>query len=102
MCFHHSHPCSYLIIFCPLLPTHTHTPHSRVNEDDEDLYTVSTTAKTIPIRWTAPEALEHLEYHTASDVWSYGILMWEIFSGGKLPYAGLSNAQVRHEVIQNG
>ena len=63
---------------------------------------MQTTAKTIPIRWTAPEALEHLEYHTASDVWSYGILMWEIFSGGKLPYAGLSNAQVRHEVIQNG
>eukprot|EP00038_Savillea_parva_P004086 m.133903 g.133903 ORF g.133903 m.133903 type:complete len:826 (-) comp11370_c0_seq2:81-2558(-) len=74
---------------------------SRVNEDDEDVYTVQTTAKAIPIRWTAPEALVHLEYHTASDVWSYGILMWEIFSGGKLPYAGFSNSQVKHEVIEN-
>lgn len=59
-------------------------------------YTVQTTAKTIPIRWTAPEALVHLEYHTASDVWSYGVLMWEIFTGGKLPYAGLTNSQVHH------
>jgi tyrosine-protein kinase Tec len=61
-------------------------------------YEVKTTAKTIPIRWTAPEALVHLEYHTASDVWSYGILMWEIFTGGKLPYAGFSNSQVCRSV----
>lgn len=51
---------------------------SRINEDDEDLYTVTTTAKQIPIRWTAPEALEHLEYFMATDVWSFGILVWEV------------------------
>jgi len=58
-------------------------------------------ARQIPIRWTAPEALEHLEYYTATDVWGYGIMMWEVFSGGKLPYAGFNNSQVRHEVVHN-
>lgn len=74
---------------------------SRIAEDDEDLYTASTTARQIPIRWTAPEALEHLEYYTATDVWGYGIMMWEVYSGGKLPYAGFNNSQVRHEVVHN-
>lgn len=75
---------------------------SRIAEDDEDVYTASTTAKQIPIRWTAPEALEHLEYYTSTDVWGYGVMIWEILSGGKLPYAGYSNAQCRLEVVQNG
>jgi len=71
-------------------------------DEEEAIYTVSTTAKTIPIRWTAPEALEHLEYTMASDIWSFGILMWEIFAMGKIPYAGFTNAQVRHNVISRG
>eukprot|EP00041_Stephanoeca_diplocostata_P016106 m.313714 g.313714 ORF g.313714 m.313714 type:complete len:816 (+) comp20257_c0_seq2:205-2652(+) len=74
---------------------------SRINEDDEDLYTVNTTAKQIPIRWTAPEALEHLEYFMATDVWSFGILVWEVFSGGVLPYAGMNNAETREQVIRH-
>eukprot|EP00040_Diaphanoeca_grandis_P030694 m.182064 g.182064 ORF g.182064 m.182064 type:complete len:844 (+) comp32094_c0_seq1:227-2758(+) len=75
---------------------------SRVAVDDEDLYTANTSARQIPIRWTAPEALEHLEYYTSTDVWGYGIMIWEIFSGGKLPYAGFNNSQTRHEVTKNG
>lgn len=71
-------------------------------ETAEDMYTASTTAKQIPIRWTAPEALEYLNYFTSTDVWAYGVMVWEIFSGGVLPYAGWTNPQVRHEVVQNG
>jgi len=75
---------------------------SRIAVDDEDLYTANTSARQIPIRWTAPEALEHLEYYTSTDVWGYGVMIWEIFSGGKLPYAGFNNSQTRHEVTKNG
>lgn len=75
---------------------------SRMTEGDDDLYTVNTTAKTIPIKWTAPEALEHMTYTLATDVWAFGILLWEIFSGGKMPYAGMTNAQTRDEVIRKG
>ena len=39
-------------------------------------------------------------YTSASDVWSYGILMWEIFSFGAIPYVGLTNSQAREKVLE--
>lgn len=44
--------------------------------------------KQIPIKWTAPEALNFGKYNSLTDVWSYGILVWEIFSKGDIPYSG--------------
>ena len=40
----------------------------------------------IPIRWTAPEAIAYRKFTSASDVWSYGIVMWEVMSYGERPY----------------
>jgi len=73
---------------------------SRITEGDEDLYTVQTTAKTIPIKWTAPEVLTEMQYTLACDIWSYGVLLWEIFSGGQMPYGAMSNAQTREAVVR--
>ncbi|XP_029158097.1 receptor-like tyrosine-protein kinase kin-16 [Nylanderia fulva] len=42
--------------------------------------------KPIPVRWMAPEALEDGIYTSKSDVWAFGVLMWEITSLGKRPY----------------
>ena len=50
--------------------------------------------ETIPIRWTAPEALWQYQFTTFSDVWSFGVCLWEIFSFAQQPYASLSHEQV--------
>ena len=44
--------------------------------------------KQIPIKWTAPEALNYGKYTSLCDVWSFGVLAWEIFSKGGTPYQG--------------
>lgn len=48
----------------------------------------------IPIRWTAPEAIAYRKFTSASDVWSYGITMWEVISYGERPYWEMSNQDV--------
>lgn len=48
----------------------------------------------IPIRWTAPEAITYRKFTSASDVWSYGIVMWEVMSYGERPYWDMSNQDV--------
>uniref|UniRef100_A0A8C7YF45 Ephrin type-A receptor 7 n=1 Tax=Oryzias sinensis TaxID=183150 RepID=A0A8C7YF45_9TELE len=66
---------------------------SRVIEDDpEAVYT--TTGGKIPVRWTAPEAIQYRKFTSASDVWSYGIVMWEVMSYGERPYWDMSNQDV--------
>uniref|UniRef100_A0A8K9XAU0 receptor protein-tyrosine kinase n=1 Tax=Oncorhynchus mykiss TaxID=8022 RepID=A0A8K9XAU0_ONCMY len=66
---------------------------SRVLEDDpEPAYT--TRGGKIPIRWTAPEAIAYRKFTSASDVWSYGIVMWEVMSYGERPYWDMSNQDV--------
>ncbi|KAL0172386.1 hypothetical protein M9458_032697, partial [Cirrhinus mrigala] len=47
----------------------------------------------IPVRWTAPEAFQHRKFSSASDVWSFGILMWEVMSYGERPYWDMSNQE---------
>ena len=59
---------------------------------DDDYY-VSHGGK-IPVKWTAPEALIYRKYSTASDVWGYGCVLYEIWSLGHKPYKKMSNQEV--------
>ncbi|GCB64941.1 hypothetical protein scyTo_0009898 [Scyliorhinus torazame] len=69
---------------------------SRVLEDDPE-GTYTTSGGKIPIRWTAPEAIAYRKFTSASDVWSFGIVMWEVLSYGERPYWDMSN----HEVMKS-
>jgi hypothetical protein len=60
------------------------------------------TAETGTYRWMAPEVIAHSRYDAACDVYSYGVVLWEIASGGAQPYAGMNALTVALEVSQAG
>lgn len=68
---------------------------------EENIYELSDRRGQIPIKWTAPEALATGRYTIKCDVWSYGVLLWEIFSYGDVPYRFWSNPQTR-EMVESG
>ncbi|XP_059338025.1 tyrosine-protein kinase Fes/Fps isoform X4 [Ammospiza nelsoni] len=70
-------------------------------EEEDGIYAATGGMKQIPVKWTAPEALNYGRYSSESDVWSFGILLWEAFSLGAVPYANLSNQQTR-EAVEHG
>jgi len=48
----------------------------------------------IPVRWSPPEALNNQIFSSASDVWSFGILTWEVLTRGERPYWEMTNGDV--------
>lgn len=57
----------------------------------------------IPIRWMAPETLRYahdIKFSFASDVWAYGITLWEIYTFGELPFFQFNNDEVRLQILK--
>lgn len=66
----------------------------------DDTYTARAGAK-FPIKWTAPEGLAYNRFTTKSDVWAFGVLLWEIATYGMAPYPGIELSEVYHK-LENG
>lgn len=63
----------------------------------EDEYEARVGAR-FPIKWTAPEAATLHKFSTKSDVWSFGILLTELVTYGRVPYPGMTNSEVLQQV----
>ncbi|VFV28958.1 tyrosine-protein kinase abl2-like [Lynx pardinus] len=65
-----------------------------------DTYTAHAGAK-FPIKWTAPESLAYNTFSIKSDVWAFGVLLWEIATYGMSPYPGIDLSQV-YDLLEKG
>uniref|UniRef100_A0A8C2X556 Tyrosine-protein kinase n=1 Tax=Cyclopterus lumpus TaxID=8103 RepID=A0A8C2X556_CYCLU len=68
---------------------------ARVIEDDE--YSAREGAK-FPIKWTSPEAINYGSFTIKSDMWSFGVLLFEIITYGRAPYPGMTKVEVMSSV----
>ena len=92
---HHT-PCK-----CMYTHTHTHThTHTRTHTHSMPTHCIISLSQggKIPVRWTPPEAIHFRKFSEKSDVWSFGVLLWEVMSYGAQPYADWGNQQVLREV----
>ena len=53
---------------------------------DKTYYRCRSQNRALPLKWMAMESIEHNIYSTKSDIWSYGVLLWELFSRGETPF----------------
>nr|XP_015099373.2 tyrosine-protein kinase Srms [Vicugna pacos] len=65
----------------------------------DDIYSPSSGSK-IPVKWTAPEAAHYCLYSQKSDVWSFGVLLYEVFTYGQCPYEGMSNQETLQQIMR--
>ncbi|MGH0134134.1 UNVERIFIED_CONTAM: hypothetical protein FKN15_016643 [Acipenser sinensis] len=66
----------------------------------EEVYVKKTMGR-LPVRWMAIESLNYSVYTTKSDVWSFGVLLWEIVSLGGTPYCGMTCAELYEKLPQS-
>ncbi|KAI6648451.1 Tyrosine-protein kinase ABL1-like [Oopsacas minuta] len=71
-----------------------------IKDDDGGIYMAKEGTK-FPIKWTAPEALAYNQFSIRSDVWAFGILLWELATYGMTPYPGIDLPMV-FEILERG
>uniref|UniRef100_A0AAR2KHK8 non-specific protein-tyrosine kinase n=1 Tax=Pygocentrus nattereri TaxID=42514 RepID=A0AAR2KHK8_PYGNA len=68
---------------------------SRYVLDDEYM---SSAGSKFPVRWSPPEVLLYCKFSSKSDIWAFGVLMWEIYTLGRMPYERMNNTEIVDKV----
>ena len=63
---------------------------------------VAVTQRPQPLRWMAPESIELMTFTSETDMWSFGVMVWEIFAMGAQPYKGVSNLLIYKVIVVDG
>ncbi|MFT7809925.1 tyrosine-protein kinase ITK/TSK [Arapaima gigas] len=63
----------------------------------DDQY-ISSFGSKFPVKWSAPEVIKYSKFSSKSDVWSFGVLMWEVYNEGRMPYENRTNGEVVEEI----
>jgi len=71
-----------------------------LSREVKESYYIGQVATKFPVKWSAPEVLQWRKYSSKSDVWSYGIVLWEILECGKEPYGEMSNTETSDAVLE--
>ncbi|TKR61525.1 hypothetical protein L596_028625 [Steinernema carpocapsae] len=82
-----------------LLSAKTEVKISDFGMSDDKVFMQDDKLDKVPVKWLAPETLQQKVYSSKTDVWSYGVLAWEIYSDGSEPYPGLTNVQTRAKIV---
>ncbi|XP_059475448.1 activated Cdc42 kinase Ack isoform X2 [Neocloeon triangulifer] len=73
----------------------------RVLPQQEDCY-IMTERKKVPFPWCAPESLRSRQFSHASDIWMFGVTVWEMFTFGEDPWMGLNGTQILRKIEIDG
>nr|XP_056715724.1 tyrosine-protein kinase BTK isoform X1 [Euleptes europaea] len=61
---------------------------------------ISSMGSKFPVRWSPPEVLLYSKFSSKSDVWAFGVLMWEVYTLGKMPYERFTNSETTEHVTK--
>uniref|UniRef100_T1K7B8 non-specific protein-tyrosine kinase n=1 Tax=Tetranychus urticae TaxID=32264 RepID=T1K7B8_TETUR len=73
----------------------------RALPNQDDCY-IMNESKKVPFPWCAPESLRHRKFSSSSDVWMYGVTLWEMFTFGDEPWKNLNGAEILHKIDKEG
>lgn len=54
----------------------------------------------LPLKWMAIESIERRTFNSSSDIWSFGIMMWELFSLGAVPYVNINDQSLLDQLLR--
>ncbi len=68
---------------------------------EKDYYRIGPNVCKLPIKWMSPESIQNKIFNTETDIWSYGVLVWELFTRGMIPYSNIENKFLFYH-LENG